>query len=120
MSRYLITGGLGFIGTALANTLGVMGHRVRIIDNLSGGRRDNIPADWELVIGDVGDRVLVGEAMSGVEGCFHLATSGTSIARESDDIACNNLPGMINVLLAAKENAGRKTVPVVYASSSIT
>ena len=120
MSRYLITGGLGFIGTALASTLSVMGHQVRIIDNLSGGRRNDIPADWELMIGDVGDRVLVGEAMSGVDGCFHLATSGTSAACESDDIACNNLPGMINVLLAAKENTGRKTVPVVYASSSIT
>ena len=97
-----------------------MGHQVRIIDNLSGGRRNDIPADWELMIGDVGDRVLVGEAMSGVDGCFHLATSSELATQQDDDIGCNNLPGMINVLSSARDAGTRQPVPVVYASSSIT
>ena len=118
MSRYLITGGLGFIGTALADTLLSHGHQVRIIDNLSAGRPNGVSPDRELLIGDVADRVLVAEAMDGVDGCFHLATSSRATCG-IDDIACNNLPGMINVLLAAK-SAGGSPVPVVYASSAIT
>ena len=120
MSRYLITGGLGFIGAALANSLNAAGHRIRIIDNLSSGRRDSVMADCELLVGDVGDSALVKEAMSGVDGCFHLATSVESAGQDNDDIGCNNLPGMINVLSAARNTGGSNPVPVVYASSSIT
>ncbi len=120
MSRYLITGGLGFIGAALGKSLAAAGHQVRIIDNLSGGRRDSATPDCELLVGDVGDRQLVREAMAGVDGCFHLATSSESAAQQDDDIGCNNLPGMINVLSAARDAGARQPVPVVYASSSIT
>jgi UDP-glucose 4-epimerase len=120
MSRYLITGGLGFIGAALGKRLAAAGHQVRIIDNLSGGRRDSATPDCELLVGDVGDRQLVREAMAGVDGCFHLATSSESAAQQDDDIGCNNLPGMINVLSAARDAGARQPVPVVYASSSIT
>jgi UDP-glucose 4-epimerase len=120
MSRYLITGGLGFIGTALGNNLLADGHQVRIIDNLSGGQRDSATPNCELLIGDVEDKRLVREAMAGVDGCFHLATSSESAVETEDDIGCNNLPGMINVLSAARDASARRTVPVVYASSSIT
>ena len=121
MSRYLITGGLGFIGAALGKSLTAAGHQVRIIDNLSGGQRDCAMPDCELLVADVGDRQLVREAMAGVDGCFHLATSSESATQQEDDICCNNLPGMINVLSAARDaGAPRQPVPVVYASSSIT
>ena len=120
MSRYLITGGLGYIGAALGNSLLAAGHQVRIIDNLSGGRRDSATPGCELLVGDVDDRRLVREAMAGVDGCFHLATSSHSATEQEDDIGCNNLPGMINVLSAARDAGARQPVPVVYASSSIT
>jgi UDP-glucose 4-epimerase len=114
MSRYLITGGLGFIGSALANALTASGHKVRIIDNLSSGRRDAVNADCEVVIGDVNDATLVGEVMSGIDGCFHLGMSHESV----DDFACNNLSGMINVLSAARHSQRTSPMPVVYASTS--
>jgi UDP-glucose 4-epimerase len=120
MSRYLITGGLGFIGAALGKSLTAAGHQVRIIDNLSSGQRDCATPDCELLVGDVGDNQLVREAMTGVDGCFHLATSSETATQQDDDIGCNNLPGMINVLSAARDAGARQPVPVVYASSSIT
>mgnify|MGYP001817017938 FL=1 len=120
MSRYLVTGGLGFIGSGLANTLRAAGHRVRIIDNLSSGHRDSVHEDCEVLIGDVNDSTLVSNAMSGVDGCFHLATPDESRAQDSDDLGCNSLQGMINILTAAKAGNGELPVPLVYASSSIT
>ena len=120
MSRYLITGGLGFIGAALGKSLAAAGHQVRIIDNLSGGHRDCATPDGELLVGDVADSQLVREAMAGVDGCFHLATSSELATQQDDDIGCNNLPGMINVLSSARDAGTRQPVPVVYASSSIT
>lgn len=120
MSRYLITGGLGHIGTQLTNTLVAAGHQVRVIDNLSTGQRGSVTADCEVVPGDINDSTLIGEVMAGVDGCFHLATSNESSGQDNDDIGYNNLQGMINVLTAAKNKAGIAPVPVVYASSSIT
>ena len=120
MSHYLITGGLGLIGAELVKELSASGHQVRIIDNLSSGQHNNIEDNCELVIGDVNDETLISEVMAGVDGCFHLATSDESTDQDSDDIGCNNLQGMINVLSAAKNSAGHSPVPVVYASSSIT
>ena len=55
MSRYLITGGLGFIGAALGKSLAAAGHQVRIIDNLSGGQRDCATPDGDLLVGSPGD-----------------------------------------------------------------
>jgi len=120
MSHYLITGGLGLIGAELVKELSASGHRIRIIDNLSSGQRNSIEDNCELVIGDVNDETLVSEVMSGVDGCFHLATPDESSDQDSDDLGCNNLQGMINVLSAAKNSAVHSPVPVVYASSSIT
>jgi UDP-glucose 4-epimerase len=120
MSRYLITGGLGFIGAELANALCAAGHQVRIIDNLSSGHHDNVSTACDVRIGDVNDEMLVDEAMAGVDGCFHLATSSEFHGQDNDDLGCNSLQGMINVLSAAKAAADNSPVPVVYASSSIT
>ena len=120
MSRYLITGGLGLIGTELARTLAAAGHQVRIIDNLSSGSQNTVSDDCEVILGNVNDSILVGEAMAGVDGCFHLATTNESHGQDNDDLHCNHLQGMINVLSAARAASTKSALPVVYASSSIT
>ena len=120
MSRYLITGGLGLIGTELARTLAAAGHQVRIIDNLSSGSQNTVSDDCEVILGNVNDSILVGEAMAGVDGCFHLATMNESYGQDNDDLNCNHLQGMINVLSAARAASTKSALPVVYASSSIT
>lgn len=117
MSRYLITGGLGFIGGHLAHALCRAGHSVRILDDLSTGRRENAPDACEVKIGDVADPAAVAAAMTGMEGCFHLAAIA-SVERSNEAwAACHrvNLGGTVNILEAARD-AGK--VPVVYASSA--
>src|SRR6185295_428147 len=73
MTSYLVTGGCGFIGSHLADALVARGHRVRILDDLSTGKRKNAPARAEVVVGDVADPGAVLRAMEGMAGCFHLA-----------------------------------------------
>ena len=73
MTAYLVTGGCGFIGSHLADALVARGDRVRILDDLSTGHRENAPKAAEVVIGDVADPAAVRAAMAGMDGCFHLA-----------------------------------------------
>lgn len=120
MARYLVTGGCGFIGSHLADALIAAGHMVRILDDLSTGRRANAPESAEIIVGDVADPDTVAEAMAGIDGCFHLAAVA-SVARCNIDWAGAhrvNLTGTINVLAAARAADGRARKPVVYASSA--
>ena len=117
MKHYLVTGGAGFIGSHLADALLRAGHRVRVLDDLSTGKQENVDPRCELVVGDVADGATVREAMVGVDGCFHLAAIA-SVARGNEDWLGThrvNLGGTIAVLDAAGR-AG--AVPVVYASSA--
>ena len=117
MNSFLVTGGCGFIGSHLADALAARGHRVRILDDLSTGRRANAPAAAELVVGDVADAPTVRRAMEGMAGCFHLAAIA-SVPRSIEAWQAThrvNLGGTINVLDAARR-AG--AAPVVYASSA--
>ena len=120
MSRYLVTGGCGFIGSHLCDALTAAGHSVRILDDLSTGKRDNVPTVDDIVVGDVSDAATVFEAMAGMDGCFHLAAIA-SVQRSNEEWGLThrvNLTGTINVLDAAKSAADGKPVPVVYASSA--
>src|SRR5436305_1424320 len=78
--RILITGGAGFIGSHLADRLTVDGAVVRVLDNLSSGRPENLPKTAELLVGDVADAEAVQRASHRVEAIFHLAAI-TSTAR---------------------------------------
>jgi len=79
--KYLVTGGAGFIGSHLAQTLLEQGESVRILDNFSTGKRENIRAltqrfdghQLEILEGDIRDAARVGEAVRGVEVIFHQA-----------------------------------------------
>ncbi len=115
--RFLVTGGAGFIGSHLGDALLAAGHAVRVLDDLSTGKRENLGAGAELLVGDVADPGAVAEAMAGVDGCFHLAAIA-SVQRGTEDWCGThkvNLSGTVAVLDAARRH-GR--VPLVYASSA--
>ena len=122
MAFWLVTGGLGFIGSHLAQALTRRGDRVRIVDDLSTGRREHAPPGAEVVIGDVVDPAVVAEAMAGVDGCFHLAAIA-SVQRCTEDWAAShrvNLGATVNLFEAARRatTGSGRAVPVVYASSA--
>jgi len=116
MTAWLVTGGAGFIGSHLCEALLRRGAVVRVLDDLSSGKRENLPSDIELIEGDVADEAVVRSAMDGVAGCFHLAAIASVERGVSDWLHTHraNLTGAITVF-----DAGRATrVPVVYASSA--
>jgi nucleoside-diphosphate-sugar epimerase len=118
--KYLVTGGAGFIGSHIAETLLKSGESVRIFDNLATGREVNLEAikgDIQFIPGDLRDFDSVKTAMKGVEVVFHqgaLASVPRSIADPVTSLA-TNINGTQNVLLAARDAGVRR---VVYASSS--
>lgn len=116
MSKYLVTGGAGFIGSHLVEALQAAGHDVAVLDNLSTGKTRNLPAGARLYIGDVADPKEVEYAIAGAEGVFHLAAVA-SVQKSVQDWAGThrtNLGGTVAVLNAARA----KRLPVVYASSA--
>jgi UDP-glucose 4-epimerase len=116
MPTYLVTGGAGFIGSHLCDALRARGDAVRVLDDLSSGKRDNLPAGVDLIVGDVADPATVRRAIGDADGCFHLAAIA-SVARGIEDwlgTHRTNLTGTITILDAARA----RRVPVVYASSA--
>jgi UDP-glucose 4-epimerase len=118
--QYLVTGGAGFIGSHIATALAERGASVRVLDNLSTGKRENLKhldSRIEFVRGDLRDQSTVQAAAEGVEVIFHqgaLASVPRSIADPVSTIEAN-VNGTLQVLLAAREAGVRR---VVYASSS--
>lgn len=113
----VVTGGAGFIGSHLAETLRAEGRRVRVVDNFVTGRRSILPAGVELVEGDVND--VAGEAVRGASVVFHLAAlpsvpRSVRLPLESHRATAQ---GTLAVLAAA-ERAGVRRV-VVASSSSV-
>lgn len=117
MSRFIVTGGAGFIGSHLVDALLAAGHAVVVVDDLSTGHRSNLNPAARLIVGDVADAELMRRVLEGADGCFHLAAIA-SVARGNEDwlgTHRTNLTGAISVFDAAR-GAGR--IPVVYASSA--
>lgn len=112
VTRYLVTGGCGFIGSHLVEALLRDGHDVRVLDNLSSGRTQNLHPAAELIFGDVADASVTRAAMRNSDGCFHLAASTLPDADWLDSHRAN-LTGTVTVLDAAR----RDKLPVVFASS---
>lgn len=121
-SRYLVTGGAGFIGSNIVEELLKRGQRVRVFDNFSTGKRGNLEAfgaDIELHEGDLRDEAAVARAVSGCDYVLHQAALG-SVPRSIHDPATTNevnIRGTLNVLIAARD-AGVKRV-VAASSSSV-
>lgn len=122
MSKVVITGGAGFIGSNLADKLIDGGYRVAIIDNLSTGSMSNIqPAiesgKAEFTRGSITNLALLRKVFSGAEYVFHQAAlpsvpRSIKDPKKSHDV---NITGTLNVLIAARDAGVKK---VVYASSS--
>jgi len=121
--RILVTGGAGFIGHHLVKALLERGNHVVVLDDLSMGRADNVPASAELVIGDVRDPVIVARLCQSVEVVCHLAAK-VSIRASIDnfyDDADVNLMGTLNLLRHCHGSPVRKfclaSSMAVYADS---
>jgi len=120
MATFLVTGGAGFIGSHIAEALVRRGDRVRILDNLCTGFRNNFAEfadDVEFIEGDISEPAVVAKAVRGVECVFHeaaLASVPLSVERPLDsNRAC--VTGTLNVLDQAQRAGVRR---VVYAGSS--
>jgi len=116
----LITGGAGFIGSHLTDALLAKGHSVRILDDLSTGKRSNLALDnpaVELIEGDVADAALVARAMVGCSAVAHLAAVASVQASVDDPVRTHqsNFIGTLNVCEAMRQ-AGVKRV--LFASSA--
>ncbi len=117
-TTYLVTGGAGFIGTNIVKQLVQNGHRVRVLDNYSGGKKEDRFQDGvEYIEGDIRNMDDLGKAMNGVAGVFHLAAVprvpySVEHPQETND---HNITGTLNVLVAARD-AGVKRV--VFSTSS--
>jgi nucleoside-diphosphate-sugar epimerase len=115
----LVTGGAGFIGSHIAETLLARGERVRIFDNLSTGRTSNLDVlhgEVEVVRADLRDVEAVRAAMEDVDVVFHqaaIASVPESLANPATTLEVN-IVGTQNVLLAARDQGVRR---VVFASS---
>ena len=117
---FLVTGGAGFIGSNITVRLLEEGHRVRVLDNFSTGRRENLKglgAGIEVIEGDIRDLEVVKKAMKGIDYCLHQAalSSVERSVREPIPTTETNIRGTLNVLIAAKEAKVKK---VVFSSSS--
>ena len=116
MTTWLVTGGAGFIGSHLCEALLARGDAVRVLDDLSTGKLENLPPGAALIEGDVADPAAVRPALEGIAGCFHLAAIASVERGVTDWLGTHraNLTGAITVFDAARATR----IPVVYASSA--
>ena len=120
MTRYLVTGGAGFIGSHVVEALLNRGKRVRVLDNFFTGKRENLEAvrgHVELIEGDVRDGGLCREAIGGIDAVIHLAALHEVVRSVECPLETHevNVTGTLNLLAAAREAGIQK---FVFASSS--
>jgi len=123
----LVTGGAGFIGSHLVEALLEKGYLVRVLDNFSTGKMENLESlgdgrfkpdrDFELIRGDIRDFPTLMEALESVSGVLHQAALGSVPRSVKDPVSTQqvNADGTLNVFLASRD---RGVSRVVYASSS--
>jgi len=118
MSAALVTGGAGFIGSHIAEELSRKGFSVRILDNFSTGKKENLEGiKAELIKGDIRDFSTVKKAMKDIDYVFHEGAFVYVTKSIEDPLLTNeiNVSGTLNVLVAARDSGCKKTV---FASSS--
>jgi nucleoside-diphosphate-sugar epimerase len=120
MAHWLVTGGAGFIGSHLVQTLLGRGERVRVADDLSTGRRSNLDVvgdGAEILIGDLADPAFARETVAGVDYVLHQAAIPSVPRSVADPLTSHraNLDATVALLVAARDAGVRR---VVYAGSS--
>ena len=121
-SKFLVTGGAGFIGSNLCEAILGLGYRVRCLDDLSTGKQENVDIfidnpNYEFLRGDVKDFDTCLQACEGIDFVLHQAAWG-SVPRSIEMplfYCANNIQGTLNMLEAARQKSVKK---FVYASSS--
>lgn len=121
-SKFLVTGGAGFIGSNLTEAILNMGYKVRVLDNFSTGKEENIQEfinheNFELIKGDIRDIDTCNKACEGIDYVLHQAAWG-SVPRSIEMPLVYeeiNIKGTVNMMDAARNNGIKR---FVYASSS--
>lgn len=120
MSRYLITGGAGFIGSNIVEELLRRNEKVRVLDNFVTGKRENIKPfleKIELIVGDIRDKRILKQALKGIDYVIHEAAIRSVLKSIENPVLTNevNVTGTLNLLIASKD---AKVKRFIYASSS--
>ncbi|MEW6183489.1 MAG: SDR family oxidoreductase [Bacillota bacterium] len=120
MTAYLVTGGAGFIGSHIVEELVRKGERVRVLDNLSSGKKENLAhltKSIEFIEGDITNTADVARSVEGVDYILHQAALASVDGSVRDPLLTNavNITGTLNLLQAACDN---KIKRFVYAASS--
>src|SRR5947207_9716757 len=120
MAFCLVTGGAGFIGSHLVEGLVARGHTVRVLDNFSTGKLENLAAvrgKVELLLGDLTNFNDVREAVRGIDYVFHQAGPASNAQAERDPLTTRvgSATGTLHLLIAARDAHVRR---LIYASSS--
>ena len=117
MSSAIVTGGAGFIGSHIVDSLLADGYEVTVVDDLTTGSIDRVPADAELSITDISDAEALGEVFDRVRpsAVFHLGAQSMVTVSVADPVRdCEvNVRGTLNVV----EAATRYRAPVVFTST---
>ena len=119
MANYLVTGGAGFIGSHLCEELVRRGQRVRVVDSLITGKRENLDhlPDVEFLQGDLANMDVATRAVQDIEYVLHQAAIPSVPRSVEDPVTSNraNVDASLNLLVAARDAGVRR---VVYAGSS--
>jgi len=114
--RFLITGGAGFLGSALANRLAQDGHTVRVLDDLSNGQREHLDETVAFTQGDVNNVPLLWSLLQDIDCVYHLAAR-VSVAQSilyPRDYNAVNVGGTVSLMEAVRSTGVRR---VILASS---
>lgn len=117
MSKILVTGGAGFIGSNLTDKLIEQGHQVKILDNLLTGKKENINPSAEFVQEDIRNLEKIKPHFQGIDYVFHTAAFPRVQESIENPIETNeiNITGTLNVLIAARD---AKVKRLIYSASS--
>jgi nucleoside-diphosphate-sugar epimerase len=120
MALHLVTGGAGFIGSSIAEALLASGERVRVLDDFSSGRRENLeglPGHLELIEGTIVDPATVKRAVEGVQTVFHEAAI-PSVSRSVENPQATMLAGAQGTTIVLDQARHARVRRVVFAASS--